>query len=91
MRLAYALPHAGGHVLRGGEPSSILFRSFRSLLSTHSKAASLSVTWPTSHVALVDRAAVQPGEWVLVHAAAGGVGLIAVQIAKGEVLQCVDH
>ncbi|KAG8895318.1 hypothetical protein FRB99_000634, partial [Tulasnella sp. 403] len=45
-------------------------------------AASLTVTWPTSYEALVGRAQVKPGEWVLVHAAAGGVGLIAVQIAK---------
>lgn len=28
------------------------------------------------------RAQLRPGEWVLVHAAAGGVGLAAVQIAK---------
>lgn len=48
------------------------------------QAASLTVTWPTSYEALVGRAQTQPGEWVLVHAAAGGVGLIAVQIAKGE-------
>jgi NADPH:quinone reductase len=30
----------------------------------------------------VTRAGVKPGDWVLVHAAAGGVGLAAVQIAK---------
>lgn len=30
------------------------------------------------------RANVQPGEWVLVHAAAGGVGLAAVQIARAK-------
>lgn len=42
------------------------------------------MTWPTSYEALVGRADVQPGEWVLVHAAAGGVGLLAVQIAKGQ-------
>ncbi|KAG8886052.1 hypothetical protein FRB97_007928 [Tulasnella sp. 331] len=49
---------------------------------TFDQAASLTVTWPTSYEALVGRANVQPGEWVLVHAAAGGVGLLAVQIAK---------
>ncbi|KAG8953518.1 hypothetical protein FRC04_002360 [Tulasnella sp. 424] len=46
------------------------------------EAASLTITWPTSYEALVGRAQTQPGEWVLIHAAAGGVGLIAVQIAK---------
>ncbi|KAJ0420446.1 hypothetical protein BJY00DRAFT_140259 [Aspergillus carlsbadensis] len=45
-------------------------------------AAGLFVTAPTSYGALVHRAQVKPGEWVLVHAAAGGVGLAAVQIAK---------
>ncbi|KAN0066328.1 hypothetical protein ACQY0O_000422 [Thecaphora frezii] len=46
------------------------------------EAAGLFVTWPTSYAALKFRANVQPGEWVLVHAGAGGVGLCAIQIAK---------
>ncbi|KIX97099.1 uncharacterized protein Z520_07213 [Fonsecaea multimorphosa CBS 102226] len=45
-------------------------------------AAGVYVTTPTAYGALVVRANVQPGEWVLVHAGAGGVGLSAVQIAK---------
>ena len=45
-------------------------------------AAGLYVTAPTSYGALVTRAKLQKGEWVLVHAGAGGVGLEAVQIAK---------
>jgi NADPH:quinone reductase-like Zn-dependent oxidoreductase len=40
-------------------------------------------TYPTSYEALVGRAQTKAGEWVLVHAAAGGVGMAAVQIAKG--------
>lgn len=46
------------------------------------EAAGLFVTAPTSYGALVTRAGVKPGDWVLVHAAAGGVGLAAVQVAK---------
>ncbi|GAA5853673.1 hypothetical protein JCM8547_007408 [Rhodosporidiobolus lusitaniae] len=46
------------------------------------EAAGLYVTYPTSYAGLVNRARTQEGEWVLVHAAAGGVGLAAVQIAK---------
>jgi NADPH2:quinone reductase len=46
------------------------------------EASGLFVTWPTSYAALKYRAKVQPGEWVLVHAGAGGVGLCAIQIAK---------
>ncbi|EWC45792.1 hypothetical protein DRE_05129 [Drechslerella stenobrocha 248] len=45
-------------------------------------AAGLYVTVPTSYAALTVRANVQPGEWVLVHAGAGGVGLAAIQVAK---------
>lgn len=47
-------------------------------------AAGLFVTAPTSYGGLVHRANVQQGDWVLVHAAAGGVGLAAVQIAKAR-------
>ncbi|KAF8584843.1 alcohol dehydrogenase [Ramaria rubella] len=46
------------------------------------QASGLFVTYPTSYEALIGRAQLQPGEWILVHAAAGGVGLVAVQIAK---------
>ncbi|KJZ68676.1 hypothetical protein HIM_11932 [Hirsutella minnesotensis 3608] len=46
------------------------------------EAAGLFVTAPTSYGALVVRANVKQGDYVLVHAAAGGVGLAAVQVAK---------
>ena len=45
-------------------------------------AAAMGVVYQTSYVGLVTRARTKPGETVLVHAAAGGVGLAAVQIAK---------
>ena len=44
--------------------------------------ASLPITYPTAYAALVDRAALEPGETLLVHAAAGGVGTAAVQVGK---------
>ena len=46
------------------------------------EAAALWVTYQTGHVALHRRANLQAGETVLVHAAAGGVGTAAVQLAK---------
>lgn len=49
---------------------------------SYEDAAGLYVTAPTSYAALTIRANCKPGDWVLVHAAAGGVGLAAVQIAK---------
>jgi NADPH2:quinone reductase len=46
------------------------------------KAAAYPAAYLTAYVALVRRANVQPGEWLLVHGAAGGVGLAAVDLAK---------
>lgn len=46
------------------------------------EAAAYGAAYLTAYVALVRRARVQPGEWVLVHGAAGGVGLAAVDLAK---------
>ncbi|GAA4965712.1 NADP-dependent oxidoreductase [Actinoplanes utahensis] len=48
----------------------------------HVHAAGLPLAGLTAWQALVDRARVRPGQRVLVHAAAGGVGHLAVQIAK---------
>jgi len=45
-------------------------------------AAAFLFTYGTSHYALKDRAALQPGETLLVLGAAGGVGLSAVEIGK---------
>jgi NADPH2:quinone reductase len=42
----------------------------------------MPIVYQTSYFALKRRAALQPGEWLLVHAAAGGVGCAAVQIGK---------
>jgi NADPH2:quinone reductase len=46
------------------------------------EGAAFPIVYPTSYAALVFRARIQPGETLLVHAAAGGVGLAAVQIGK---------
>ena len=49
---------------------------------TFPQAASVPVVFLTAYYGLVDLAAVRSGERVLVHAAAGGVGMAAVQLAK---------
>lgn len=46
------------------------------------EAAAFGLVYQTAYSALVHRAALQPGEWLLVHGAAGGVGLAAVQVGK---------
>lgn len=45
-------------------------------------AAAFIMTYATSYHALIDRAALQAGETVLILGAAGGVGTAAIQIAK---------
>jgi NADPH:quinone reductase len=45
-------------------------------------AAAFLMTYGTSHHALMDRAALKPGETALVLGASGGVGTAAVQVAK---------
>ncbi|MCG3178713.1 MAG: L-threonine 3-dehydrogenase [Phycisphaerae bacterium] len=45
-------------------------------------AATMPVTFMTAHHALIDKAGLGRGEKVLIHSAAGGVGLAAVQIAR---------
>ncbi|MFJ9912125.1 NADP-dependent oxidoreductase [Actinacidiphila glaucinigra] len=49
---------------------------------SHEEAAAVPLVALTAWQALADVAAVRPGQRVLVHAAAGGVGHVAVQIAK---------
>lgn len=54
-------------------------------------AAGFPVTYGTSHGAFDWRAHLKPGEWLLVHGAAGGVGLTAVEIGKvmgAKVIAC---
>lgn len=45
-------------------------------------AASLPITYMTAAIALVHKAKVDHGEWVLVHPGSGGVGTAAVQLAQ---------
>ncbi len=46
------------------------------------EAAAMIVIYQTSYFALKNRTTVRRGEWLLVHAGAGGVGLSAIQIGK---------
>jgi len=48
----------------------------------YAEAAGFTVAYLTAYVALVRRAQLQSGEWLLVHGAAGGVGLAAVDLGK---------
>lgn len=45
-------------------------------------AVAFPISYPTAGSALLWRARIAPGDWVLVHGAAGGVGLAGVEIAR---------
>ncbi|MFK3985705.1 SDR family NAD(P)-dependent oxidoreductase, partial [Micromonospora sp. NPDC050397] len=49
---------------------------------TFAEAAAVPMAFLTAYYALVELAGVRPGETVLVHAGAGGVGTAAIQIAR---------
>ncbi|MFE5592472.1 SDR family NAD(P)-dependent oxidoreductase [Streptomyces sp. NPDC056549] len=49
---------------------------------TYAEAASAPIVFLTAYHALVDLAGLSAGERVLIHAAAGGVGMAAVQLAR---------
>ncbi|MFF3523654.1 NADP-dependent oxidoreductase [Streptomyces albidoflavus] len=50
----------------------------------HVQAGALPLVSLTAYQALIDTAGIGPGQRVLIHAAAGGVGHVAVQIAKAH-------
>ncbi|MCX5740431.1 MAG: zinc-binding dehydrogenase, partial [Proteobacteria bacterium] len=70
----------GGYADRIAIPAAFAHRMPDAM--TFEEGASFPIVYPTSYAGLVYRAALQPGETLLVHAAAGGVGLAAVQIGK---------
>lgn len=78
-RVLAAVP-VGGYAERIALPASFVHRMPEAM--TFEEGAALPIVYPTSYAGLVYRAALQPGETLLVHAAAGGVGLAAVQIGK---------
>lgn len=82
----YGMPHfprqAGGYAQYVAAPARHFARKPASL--DHVQAAALPLAALTAWQALVDTAGVTAGQRVLVHAAAGGVGHLAVQIAKAR-------
>jgi NADPH2:quinone reductase len=46
------------------------------------EAAAFPIVYHTSYFALRERAALRPGEWLLVHAGASGVGVSAIQLGR---------
>ncbi len=46
------------------------------------EAATVPIAFLTAYYSLVELARIRKGDWVLIHAAAGGVGLAAIEIAR---------
>lgn len=69
---SYAEYHVASESIIGKKPASL----------THLEAASLSLAGGTALEALNVRAALRIGESVLIHGGAGGVGHLAIQLAK---------
>ncbi len=79
------LPYPNGHGAHA-EYAAAPARAFvpKPAALSHVEAAALPLASMTAWQALVDTADVRPGQRVLVHAAAGGVGHLAVQVAKAR-------
>ena len=69
---SYAEYHVANENIIGRKPSAL----------SHLEAASLSLVGGTAWEALVVRAALRVGESILIHGGAGGVGHVAIQLAK---------
>ncbi len=70
----------GGFAERISIPASVTYKLPDDM--SFEEGAALPIIYPTSYAGLVFRADLQAGEDLLVHAAAGGVGIAAVQIGK---------
>ncbi|MFN7944402.1 MAG: NADPH:quinone oxidoreductase family protein [Blastocatellia bacterium] len=73
-----AIASSGGYAEYSLAPAAKTFRLPDAM--SFAEGAAMTVVYQTSYFALRDRAHLQPGEWLLVHAAAGGVGVSAMQI-----------
>ncbi len=76
----FAMLGWGGFASVAIAPGDGVFRMPPSMSFSH--GAAFGIVYQTSYFGLVRRAELRPGETLLVHAAAGGVGLAAVQIGR---------
>jgi len=79
----------GDEIIAISDNSFNQYLNVNSLLAIHkpaaisfSEAATIPVTFLTTYYTLVHLAQLQPGEKILIHSAAGGVGMAAIQIAQ---------
>jgi len=75
-----AMVHYGGYATEAVAPAKDVVTIPDSMDFTI--AAGFPIVYGTSHIGLVHKLGLKPGETLLVHGAAGGVGLTAVEIGK---------
>ncbi len=75
-----AMPHFGGYADVLVVPAEQVFAMPEAMTFEH--AAALPVVYLTAHHMMFFTGNVRPGSSILVHSAAGGVGLAAIQLAK---------
>lgn len=75
-----ALVSSGGYATHSLASAAKTFRLPEAM--SYEEAAAMTIVYQTSYFALTRRTKVEAGEWLLVHAGAGGVGLSAVQIGR---------
>jgi NADPH:quinone reductase len=76
-----ALTYLGGFAERAVAPPHLTFRLSDEL--DFAQGAGLILNYHTAYFAMVTRGRLIPGERVLIHGAAGGVGTAALQVASG--------
>ena len=74
----FAAPGTGAFAERAAVPAAQARKLPESL--SFAEGAAIQISYPTAWAALVDRSQLRAGETLLVHAAAGGTGLAAVQL-----------
>ena len=79
-RVACVMPYGGGADLVAVHPESVFPLPDN---VSFEQGAALPMNYLTAEFALVTRGGVRPGDTVLVHGAAGGVGTASIQVAKG--------
>jgi len=75
-----AMTHGGGFAEVSIAPAPSVFTIPAAM--SFEEGAAMPVVYHTSYYALTHRTRLTPGEWLLVHAGASGVGMSAIQIGK---------
>jgi synaptic vesicle membrane protein VAT-1 len=83
----FGVTRFGGYASRLCVPRGQLFRVPAAL--SHAQAATFPTVHLTAYYALREVLRTRPGQSVLVHSAAGGVGLAALQIARADGLRAI--